>query len=338
MIVHVDVDPGGDVEGFLVRSKHGGTPDAPSALNEILRIIQPQITLRGDGGVFTVDAKSRDGLASRFTVSTVTMAVPTGPGKPPSIRFLEDYENWGDTTDLRWSYFFATHQAHDRRLPPDSKTFSKNGFLDKTGAYSVRVEPFGTAIVFTDSVPEAWWDQLRILGASVNPFVELAVLSYWQHTCLEYFTNEMAKQAHPAASGDHVALSASLEELRKFGDDYFFFRNCIWFDSVPNQPVWTAYLRKLQESLGDREALTRLAADYEDWTSHLGTRVALEDSKRKSQRDSDQDLLRDRRCRRHRVCFRHITSRACIHFGTILGSRYISLPFGGRRHRIDGVS
>lgn len=281
LVISVDIEPGTDIENFLVKARDGRNTAEPGALAEILEVIQPEIALRGDGGVHTAKAKVYDELASRFLISTVTMAVPSGPGEPPPLRFLDGYGNWGDTPELKWSYFLATHQKHNRRLPPDTDSFANGGFLNNAGAYDVRVEPFGTSIVFTDAIPEAWWDQLQVLNSSANPFVELAILSYWQHTCLEYFTDELAEQAHPSNVGQSD-LKDSLEALREFGDDYFFFRNCIWFDSVPNQPRWSEYLRKLQESQGDREALARLAVDYKDWTSHLGNRVALEEEGRRT--------------------------------------------------------
>lgn len=283
IVINVDIEPGTDVEDFLMNSKYGRNTADPGALAAILKVVQPEIAPRGDSGVSTAnaDGDDEDELASRFLISTVTTAVPSGPGELPSMRFLEGYENWGTTSELKWSYFLATHSRHDRRIPPDSDSFANRGFLDISGAYDVRVEPFGTSVIFTDGVPEAWWDQLQVLNSGANPFVELAILSYWQHICLEYFTDELAKQAHPSTVKQDD-LKAALAALRKFGDDYFFFRNCVWFDGVPNQPKWTAYLKKLQESQGDREALARLAADYEDWTSHLGNRVALVEEGRRT--------------------------------------------------------
>lgn len=284
LVITVDIEPDSDIESVLVTSRAGKRGDL-GALKQILAQIQPEIKLRGDSGIHTESAKVHDDLASRFLVSTVTVAVPGGPGNPPPIRFLEGYENWGTTPEQKWSYFLATHQGHNKHLPPDAESVAKGGFLNNAGAYDVRVEPLGTSIIFTDSIPDAWWDQLQILNSRANPFVDLAILHYWQHACLEYFTNELAKQAHPA-NAEQEDLKVSLEALRKFGDDYFYFRNCIWFDSVPNQPKWTEYLRKLQETHGDREALTRLAADYKDWTSHLGNRVALKEEERRDLNES----------------------------------------------------
>ncbi|MCQ1996858.1 hypothetical protein [Arthrobacter sp. zg-Y1171] len=281
LIVGLDVKAGTDLERFLVQSKEGPKTGPPGALKSVLcEVGLPALVFQGDGRLRPPKGADELAVSSRLYISTVTMAVQSGPGVPPALQSLRSYENWGDTPTQKWSYFLATHNRHSRRLPPDSKAYADAGFLERTGAYEVRVEPFGTSVVFADDVPNASWDQLKVLRSGTNPFVELALLSYWQHACLEYFTDELAAQAR-SMEIDKPDLKTSLKALRDFGDSYFFFRNCIWFDNVPNQPEWTEYLQKLQQSLGDREAFARLATDYNDWTSHLGNRVALEEEERK---------------------------------------------------------
>lgn len=281
LIVDLDVEDGTDLEDFLVQSKEGPKSGPPGALASIISEVGlPWLRLLGDGRVLQPKGADRLAVSSRLYISTVTMAVPSGPGVPPALQSLRGHSNWGNNSLQKWSHFFATHNRHNRRLPPNSHEYAGAGFLNRTGAYVVRVEPFGTSVVFTDDVPDAWWDQLKVLRSGTNPFVELALLSYWQHACLEYFTDELAAQAR-SLEIDKPDLKTSLKALRDFGDSYFFFRNCIWFDNVPNQPEWTEYLQELQQSLGDREAFARLATDYNDWTSHLGNRVALEEEERK---------------------------------------------------------
>lgn len=300
LVVELELNPGSPVEDVLTFARYQarGSVRAMRVLDPILEEIQPDICLRGDGGVFVRTIDSSEGqdasqlepgaatgssVNSRFVLATVTIAVPSGPGLPLPPALLGGHQKW--KAKEKWGYFLATHQPHYRKLPSDSRERAKRGLLNKMAAWDVRVEPFGTSIVSNDASLDAAWDQLNLLNASVNPFVELTLLSYWQHACIESFTDQLADQAQIGFHTSPKKLREYLGNLREFGNEYFAFRNSVWFDAVPNQSYWTSYLQLLQQRLGDREAVKRLAADYTDWSRHLGNQLALEEAEGKERNE-----------------------------------------------------
>lgn len=300
LIVEVELDPCAPVEDVLTFARYQARDSvaAMRLLDPILEEIQPSVCLRGDGGIISRERNGRPGdsdpglgegatlgssVNSRFVVSSVTTAVPSGPGLPPPPVILADHGEWEDHE--KWGFFLATHQPHYRKLPADSRERAVRGHLDKMAAWDVRVEPFGTSVVSNDSMLGGAWDQLNLLNASVNPFVELTLLSYWQHACIESFTDQLADQARLSPDTSTKELHQHLGDLRQFGNEYFAFRNSVWFDAVPNQGYWTSYLQMLQERFGDREALERLSVDYADWSTHLANQLALEEAKRKDRNE-----------------------------------------------------
>lgn len=301
LIVEVQLDSRAPVEHVLTNARYR-IADAVKdmrVLDKILAFIEPDVYLRGDGGISPIelgDLKEKEGskalgekvtpgisLNSRFVVSSVTTAVPSGPGLPPPPSVLAEHEEW--EAREKWGYFLATHQPNYRKLPANSRERAVRGCLDKMAAWNVRVEPFGTSVLSNDSMLGGAWDQLNLLKASVNPFVELTLLSYWQHACIESFTDQLANQAWIDSDTSPKKLRQHLEELRQFGNEYFAFRNSAWFDAVPNQGYWTSYLRMLQDRFGDREAVKRLSVDYADWSTHLANQLALEEAERKERNE-----------------------------------------------------
>ena len=119
-------------------------------------------------------------------------------------------------------------------------------------------------------------DQLHFLRAEVNPFVELALLAYVQHVELERFSRELARTSY----GEDQDLDAQLTALNAFGRKFHRFRNAVWFDSVPNEGFWTAYLQLLHERLGSTSKIGQLWRDYEDWATYLRNRAAEANEKR----------------------------------------------------------
>ena len=241
-----------------------------SFLNRVLKGLGIDRVLYGDGALGGGADTPADSLSLRFPIMTVTWAIPTDPSEPPSPQLMAHHQQW--SAWQKWGFLFATHQPAHRRIPADTKERAERGVLKRMAAWDVRVEPFGISVLSNASSRDIGWDQLYFLRAEVNPFVELALLAYLQHVELERFSRELARTSF--AEGADQDLDAQLTALNAFGRKFHRFRNSVWFDSVPNEGFWTAYLQLLHERMGSTSKIGQLWKDYEDWAAYLSNRAA----------------------------------------------------------------
>jgi hypothetical protein len=264
LLIHTEVPEVADAEAFLSTNRFS----RESFLNRVLKGVGVDRVLYGDGALGVGAKTAADSLSLRFPIMTVTWAVPTGPGALPSPLLMAHHQQW--SAWLKWGFLFATHQPADRRIPADTKERAERGVLKRRAAWDVRVEPFGISVLSNASPRDIGWDQLHSLRAEVNPFVQLALLAYVQHVELERFSRELARTSY----GEDQDLDAQLTALNAFGRKFHRFRNAVWFDSVPNEGFWTAYLQLLHERLGSTSKIGQLWKDYEDWATYLRNRAA----------------------------------------------------------------
>ena len=279
LLVHTEKLQAADAENFLVRHRFS----SESFLNQVLSGLDSNLILYKDGALGGGTKVPADSL--RFPVMTVTWAVPNDSSDPPSPLLMRQHQQW--SSRQKWGFLLATHQPDYRKIPADSKERAERGLLKRRAAWDVRVEQAGISIMSNTSPKEIGWDQLYFLKAKVNPFVELALLAYVQHVELERFSRVLARTSY--SEGDEN-LETQLEALNAFGRKFHWFRNSVWFDSVPNEGFWTAYLQLIQERLGTESKLAQLWKDYEDWAAYLRNRAAEATEKRSKQAAEKKDM------------------------------------------------
>jgi hypothetical protein len=268
LLIHTEIPAEADVERFLVSNRFG---DA-RLLNQVFARLDIDRIVYGDGALGGRESNApSDSFSLRFPIMTVTWAIPADSFEPPNPRLLRDHQQWSPRE--KWAFLFATHQPYHRRIPADTKERAERGILRRMAAWDVRVEPFGISILSNALPKDIGWDQLYYLKAEINPFTELALLAYAQHVNLESFSHELARESYVQGEANED-LDAQLNSLNEFGLNFHRFRNSLWFDSVPNQGFWTAYLQLIQERLGTAARLAHVGDDYEDWANYLRNRVA----------------------------------------------------------------
>jgi hypothetical protein len=285
LLIQTEKIQASDAEAFLVR--HRFSPE--SFLNQVLSGLDSNLVLYGDGALGGGTKVPTESL--RFPVMTVTWAIPTDSSDLPSPLLMGHHQQWSSWQ--KWGFLLATHQPAHRKIPADTKERAERGVLKRRAAWDVRVEPSGISIISNTSPRDIGWDQLYFLTAEVNPFVELALLAYVQHIELERFSRELARTSY--SEGDEN-LDAQLKALNAFGRKFHRFRNSVWFDSVPNEGFWTAYLQLTQERLGTESKRVQLWKDYEDWAAYLRNRAAEATEKRSKlaaeKKESNEQLIK----------------------------------------------
>jgi hypothetical protein len=292
LLVHTEIPRDSDVEAFLAKNRF----NSGSFLNRVFDALDIDRVVYGDGALGGGTDASSDSLSLRFPIMTVTWAIPTDSSEPSSPLLMANHQQWSPWE--KWGLLFATHQPAHRRIPADTKERAGRGVLRRMAAWDVRVEPFGISVVSNAWPKDIGWDQLYYLKAEVNPFVELALLAYVQHVELEGFSHELARESCAQNSGQDLdaQLKTQLKTLNEFGRKFHRFRNSVWFDSVPNQGFWSAYLRLIQERLGTASKITHLGEDYEDWATYLRNRAAeqneIRSAKAADRKDRNERLIK----------------------------------------------